>query len=323
MITGSVLGSGSKRRWRGTRWAVAGNVAAAWVITLPCAGVVGALYAEIGRLPGGTEIIYALVVAAVAVHDRRAAACCSAAGSRSCARTRRAAAAWRPTRRRSASAARRRSRNAPPAASRRWAGSCTFRGMTRLWHGFAAMGAVDGNEFVVTRGEGARVWDSAGREYLDASAGLWFCSVGHGRAEIADAAAAQMTTLAAHHCFVDHANEPAIELADRIVELSPFADGAVFFGSGGSEAVDTACKLARRYWSAQGQDQKTMIISRAARLPRHERVRHVARRHPGQPRGLRHDDRRHAARQLGRARRTSRSCSTATTAASPRSSASR
>jgi PiT family inorganic phosphate transporter len=67
VITGSVLGSGSKRRWRGTHWAVAGNVASAWVITLPCAGLVGAVYAEIGRLPGGTELIYLLVVATVAV----------------------------------------------------------------------------------------------------------------------------------------------------------------------------------------------------------------------------------------------------------------
>ncbi len=135
--------------------------------------------------------------------------------------------------------------------------------MTRLWHGFAAMGAVDGAEFVVTRGEGARVWDQAGREYLDASAGLWFVSVGHGRGEIADAAAAQMRKLATHHCFFDHANEPALELADRIVrDWTPFDDGAVFFGSGGSEAVDTACKLARRFWSVQGQESKTIIISR-------------------------------------------------------------
>jgi PiT family inorganic phosphate transporter len=67
VITGSVLGSGSKRRWSGTRWSVAGNVAVAWVITLPCAGAVGAMYAEIGQVPGGTEIIYALVAAAVAV----------------------------------------------------------------------------------------------------------------------------------------------------------------------------------------------------------------------------------------------------------------
>ena len=67
MITGSVLGSGSKRRWSGTRWSVAGNVAIAWVITLPCAGLVGAGYAEVGTLPGGTEIIYALVAATVVV----------------------------------------------------------------------------------------------------------------------------------------------------------------------------------------------------------------------------------------------------------------
>jgi adenosylmethionine-8-amino-7-oxononanoate aminotransferase len=134
--------------------------------------------------------------------------------------------------------------------------------MTRLWHGFASMGAVDDAEFVVARGEGARVWDASGREYLDASAGLWFCSVGHGRQEIADAAARQMATLAAHHCFLDHANQPAIDLADRIVEHSPFVDGAVFFGSGGSEAVDTACKLVRRYWNVVGKPQKTAIISR-------------------------------------------------------------
>jgi PiT family inorganic phosphate transporter len=67
VITGSVLGSGSKRRWHGTHWAVAGNVVVAWVITLPLAGLVGAGYAEIGRLPGGTELIYLLVVATVVV----------------------------------------------------------------------------------------------------------------------------------------------------------------------------------------------------------------------------------------------------------------
>ena len=59
---------------------------------------------------------------------------------------------------------------------------------TRLWHGFAPMGKVDGNEFVVARGKGARVWDVDGREYLDGTAGLWFVNVGHGRSEIAQAA---------------------------------------------------------------------------------------------------------------------------------------
>ena len=68
----------------------------------------------------------------------------------------------------------------------RMAGSGT---PTRLWHPFAAMGKVDGHELVLTRGEGCRVWDADGNEYLDATAGLWFANVGHGRAEIADAVA--------------------------------------------------------------------------------------------------------------------------------------
>ena len=86
---------------------------------------------------------------------------------------------------------------------------------TRLWHPFAAMGQVDGHELVLVRGEGARVWDEDGTEYLDATAGLWFANVGHGRAEIADAVAGQLRLLAAHHVFGDHANRPALELAER------------------------------------------------------------------------------------------------------------
>jgi putrescine---pyruvate transaminase len=134
--------------------------------------------------------------------------------------------------------------------------------MSRLWHGFASMGAVDNNEFVLVRGQGSQLWDREGNEYLDASGGVWFCSVGHGRGEIADVASQQLRTLAAHHCFGDHANQPAIDLADLIVERSRLADGAVFFGSGGSEAVDTAGKLVRRYWGLVGQPKKTIIISR-------------------------------------------------------------
>ena len=133
---------------------------------------------------------------------------------------------------------------------------------TRLWHPFAAMGAVDGHEFVVARGEGARVWDDGGNEYLDATAGLWFANVGHGRAELADAAAAQMRKLAAHHTFGDFANEPARELAERVAALAPIDDAAVFFGSGGSDAVDTAGKIARRYWSLLGKPERQVIVSR-------------------------------------------------------------
>src|SRR5262245_3610935 len=124
------------------------------------------------------------------------------------------------------------------------------------------MAAVDGAEFVIARGEGALVWDVDGREYLDATAGLWFANVGHGRAEIAAAAAEQMTLLAAHHTFGDVANEPARELADRVAALAPLDDAAVFFGSGGSDAVDTAGKIARRYWSLLGQPERQVILSR-------------------------------------------------------------
>ncbi len=133
---------------------------------------------------------------------------------------------------------------------------------TRLWHGFAPMGRVDGAEFVVSRGEGARVWDVDGREYLDGTAGLWFVNAGHGRAEVARAVAEQMERLAAHHCFADHANEPALALADRLSGLAPVDDGVVFFTNDGSESIDTAGKIARRYWSLQGEPDRQVIVSR-------------------------------------------------------------
>ena len=133
---------------------------------------------------------------------------------------------------------------------------------TRLWHPFAAMGKVAGHELVLTRGNGSRIWDAEGNEYVDATAGLWFCNVGHGRGEIADAVAAQLRLLAAHHVFGDHANQPALELAGRLADLAPVEDAAVFFGTGGGEAVETAAKIVRRYWALQGQPERTVIVSR-------------------------------------------------------------
>ena len=129
VTTGAVLGSGSKMRWRGTRWSVAGHVVAAWVITLPCAAVVGAVYAEIAKLPGGTYIIYALVAAAVAgMLDQAHAAVRRLGGAGATARAA-AAAVRRPTPEQEAQAP---SEGAgltslPPPLSRRWVGSCTFR----------------------------------------------------------------------------------------------------------------------------------------------------------------------------------------------------
>lgn len=105
--------------------------------------------------------------------------------------------------------------------------------------------------------------DSTGRRYLDATAGLWYCNVGHGRAELAEAAAQQMRSLAAYQTFDFFANEPALKLADRICELAPLGDGSVaFFVSGGSDAVDTAGKIARRYWALAGQPERQVIVAR-------------------------------------------------------------
>ena len=135
--------------------------------------------------------------------------------------------------------------------------------MTNLWHGFADMGAVDGHEFVVDRGEGCYVWDEAGRRYLDATASLWYANVGYGRQEIADAAAAQLTKLHAYHTFGDFATRPVLDLADRLAAMTPVDGSKVFLTSGGSDSVDTAAKLARRYFHEIGQPERTVILTRS------------------------------------------------------------
>ena len=84
--------------------------------------------------------------------------------------------------------------------------------MTSLWHPFANMAAVEGNEVVLVEGSGSEIVDDRGQRYLDATAGLWFCAAGWGRGEIGDAAAAQMAKLPAYSTFGPYANEPALEL---------------------------------------------------------------------------------------------------------------
>jgi len=135
--------------------------------------------------------------------------------------------------------------------------------VTSYWHPFADMGAVEASgELAIVRGEGAYVFDAAGKRYFDATAGLWYCNVGHGRAEIADAAAAQMRDLAAYNNYGDLTTRPASELAERVSALAPGPGSKVFFASGGSDAIDSAGKLARRYWSELGQPEKVVLLSR-------------------------------------------------------------
>jgi putrescine---pyruvate transaminase len=124
------------------------------------------------------------------------------------------------------------------------------------------MARTNGNELVLVRGDGARMWDEEGREYLDATAALWYCNVGYGRSEIANRAAAQMRELPAYSCFGTYSNHPAEELCARVAKLAPLEGAKVFLTSGGSDAVDTAAKLVRAYWTALGQSDKRWIVAR-------------------------------------------------------------
>jgi len=117
-------------------------------------------------------------------------------------------------------------------------------------------------EFFLDRADGVYLWDEQGRRYIDATASLWYCNVGYGRQEIVDAVAAQMRKLPAYSAYDDLATRPTTELADRIAVIAPMQDARVFFTSGGAEAIETATKLARRYWSQVGQPERRVVISR-------------------------------------------------------------
>ncbi len=114
----------------------------------------------------------------------------------------------------------------------------------------------------VARGEGARIYDVDGNEYIDGMASLWYCAIGHGRREMADAIANQVTTIEAYSAFDPFTTRVADELCERISDLSPIDDSRVFLCNSGSEAVDSAMKLARLAHVQAGRPERTLIISR-------------------------------------------------------------
>lgn len=119
------------------------------------------------------------------------------------------------------------------------------------------------DEFLtIVRGEGALVWDDADREYVDGMASLWCVNVGHGRREIIDAVTAQMSALACYHTFEPFANEPSDRLADEIAAVAPMPGARIFLTTSGSEAVDSAIKLARLAHARAGRAERTLILSR-------------------------------------------------------------
>ncbi len=131
-----------------------------------------------------------------------------------------------------------------------------------LWMHFSRLGSFDDHEIpIMTRGEGCYVWDAHGKRYLDSLSGLFTVQLGHGRQELADAASQQASTLE-YFPIWNYAHPPAIKLAAKLAELAPGDLNRVFFTTGGSEAVESAWKLARQYFRAKGEGQRYKVIAR-------------------------------------------------------------
>ena len=137
------------------------------------------------------------------------------------------------------------------------------RDMHALLHPYANLKLLDQTgPLIIERGKGVFVYDGAGKDYIEAMSGLWSTALGWGENELADAAAEQMRKLSYGHVFAGKSHEPAIALAEKLKELSPFPVGKVFFGSSGSEANDTQIKFAWYAANARGHKAKKKIISR-------------------------------------------------------------
>ena len=153
--------------------------------------------------------------------------------------------------------------SAPIAASIEGHSALNDHARRHLWMHFTRLGVYsDEHEVpVIVRGEGAYVWDQHGKRYLDGLAGLFTSQIGHGRTELAEAGAKQAGELAYFPLWT-YAHPRAIELADRLTDLTPGDLNRVFFTSGGSEAVESAWKLARQYFRLTGQPTRYKVISR-------------------------------------------------------------
>ena len=115
---------------------------------------------------------------------------------------------------------------------------------------------------IIDRAEGVYVIDAAGKKYIDCQGGLWCVNAGHGRKEIRDAIVAQLDKLQYYTLFPGSTNTPAIELSAKLIEMTePEGMKKVFYGLGGSDATESAFKIARHYWKIEGQLDRTKIIS--------------------------------------------------------------
>src|SRR6056297_2093447 len=137
------------------------------------------------------------------------------------------------------------------------------RAAAHTLYGFTDLPTVqDRGTIVVTRGEGPYVMDTEGRRYLDANSGLWNMVAGFDHPGLAEAAKAQYDRFPGYHAFFGRMSDRTVELSERLVEVSPFASGRVFYTNSGSEANDTIVKMLWFLNRSLGQPERTKILTR-------------------------------------------------------------
>lgn len=134
--------------------------------------------------------------------------------------------------------------------------------MTALMHPFSDPAMTESDFINIVRAEGSTMWDDNGKPYIDGLASLWYCHVGHNQPQMIEAITKQLGTLATYNVFAPFTNDVAAQAAERIASVSPHPDGRVFFGCSGSEAIDTALKLARLAGQMAGQTDRQIIVKR-------------------------------------------------------------
>ena len=130
------------------------------------------------------------------------------------------------------------------------------------FHPFTSTSDIKDGARIIKEGKGIYLWDSEGKKYLDAMAGLWCVNIGYGRDELANAAHRQMKELPYYNTFFQTSHPPVVELSKLLTEILPGNMQKVFFSSSGSEANDTNIRLVRHYWNCLGKPNKRIIISR-------------------------------------------------------------
>lgn len=131
-----------------------------------------------------------------------------------------------------------------------------------LLHPFSKAAKSESEFIKIVRAEGSELFDEHGKRYIDGMASLWYCQVGHNRRPIIDAISAQMDQLATYNTFDPFTNDAAIQVADKIASISPHPDGRVFLGCSGSEAIDTALKIARLVQQRRSDGSRQIIVRR-------------------------------------------------------------